>query len=110
MKPLTKQENRIAHLIAQGCIEKEIADKLFISQLTVHTHSRNIRAKIGAKNIADITRMYILSLPKASDVLKAVLFLAIQLHMVLNVTDIDLRRPPRIRTRAKISRTIKTKK
>ena len=75
MKELSKQENKVAHLAANGLLEKEIADKLYISPKTVHTHLRNIRSRIGARNMADLTRMYILSLPKASDVLKVLLFL-----------------------------------
>lgn len=96
---LSEQEKRIAHYVAKGFIAKEIAGKLYISVLTVRTHLQNIRRKIGAKNIADITRMYILSLPKASDVLKTVLFLVIQINIMANCPDMDLRRPTRSQVR-----------
>jgi hypothetical protein len=46
-------------LISYGKLEKEIADGLCITPATVHAHTRNIRRKINAANIADITRYYI---------------------------------------------------
>jgi len=98
MEQLTNQEKRITHLVANGFIEKEIADILCISPVTVSTHTRNIRRKICAKNIADITRKYILSLSNPKDVLKAVFFLMIQLHIVFNMSTIDLRNPKPVRT------------
>ena len=61
MELLTRQETRITELIANGLTEKEIASELFISVNTVSTHTRSIRKKLGAKNIADITRKYILN-------------------------------------------------
>jgi two-component system response regulator NreC len=64
---LTVQEDKIARFIALGFIEKEIADKLFISAKTVHTHSQMIRRKLNAKNIADVTRNYIFSLKNPFD-------------------------------------------
>jgi len=99
---LTKQETKITHLIAQGFIEKEIACKLFISHHTVHTHYKTIRQKLSAKNIADITRVYMLSLPNITDVLKAVLFLTIQFHLIINDTNIDLRRPGKTKTKTEV--------
>lgn len=108
MKELTRQENRITHLIANGVIMKEIAGQLFISPATANTHYRNIRKKIKAHNIADITRKYILSLPKAADVLKATLFLVIQFYIMLSVVDIDLRKAKKIRMpKASITNTRK---
>lgn len=94
---LTKSETKIAALIALGYIEKEIAGKLFISPHTVHAHTRNIRKKLEARNIADITRIFIMSLPKVSDLFKVVLFVVIQFHMVFSVTDFEARRVSRVR-------------
>ena len=54
VKKLTKQENKVVALVSLGYFEKEIADKLCNSVHTIHTHLRNIRKKLGAKNIADI--------------------------------------------------------
>lgn len=106
---LTKQERKIAHLIAQGNLTKEIADKLYISVHTVHTHVKSIRRKLHAHSIADITREYMLSLPRVTDVLKAALFLTIQFHIIFAADGTDLRRPRRMRSVTRITRVIKTK-
>ena len=74
MKTLTKQESKIAHLVAKGFAEKEIGDQMCISPHTVHAHTRNIRNKWNARNIADITRIYILSLENPRKALAAVMF------------------------------------
>lgn len=44
---LTKQEVRILQLIAQGKLNKEIAEELNITEDTVSTHNQNIQAKTG---------------------------------------------------------------
>jgi len=56
---LTTREIQVARLISHGRYEKEIADCLHIAFATVHAHTRNIRQKLNAGNIADITRNYI---------------------------------------------------
>jgi len=43
---LTRQEQRILELMAQGLIKKEIADRLALSYHTVDTHLRNIYTKL----------------------------------------------------------------
>ena len=53
---LTQREKEVLKLIAQEYKAKEIADMLFISENTVETHRKNIMSKIGAKNIAGLTR------------------------------------------------------
>lgn len=58
---LTGREIQVARCISRGMYEKEIADRLHISMATIHANARNIRKKIGAGNIADITRYYILT-------------------------------------------------
>lgn len=58
---LTGREIQVARCISRGMYEKEIADRLHISMATIHAHARNIRQKIGAGNIADITRKYIVA-------------------------------------------------
>ena len=107
---LSKQEIKIAHLIANGLIEKEIADELFISPATVHTHKKNIFKKLGARNIADVTRIYMLHLPKPSMVLKALLFLSIQGYILCEDLGLDMRKTSRAKTSVKVLRTkIRTK-
>lgn len=97
MQSLTKTETKVAHLTAQGFIKKEIADKLHVSDHTVHAHLRNIRTKWHAGNIADITRMYILSLDNPKLVLRALFFLVLQLGMIYSNSTNDLRKPPQVR-------------
>jgi DNA-binding CsgD family transcriptional regulator len=105
---LSKQERKVAHLISNGYLSKEIADVLHISVLTVKAHTRNIREKTGAKNIADITRKYILSLPKPNDVFKVLFFLMIQFSVIMSNPDIDLRRVRRCkRSGVRITRILK---
>lgn len=43
---LTRQEQRVLELMAQGLIKKEIADRLALSYHTVDTHLRNIYTKL----------------------------------------------------------------
>lgn len=49
---LTKREIEIIQCIAEGHSNKDIADKLFISQRTVDTHKANILIKTGVKHVA----------------------------------------------------------
>jgi two-component system NarL family response regulator len=47
---LSQREKEIVRSIEQGLSYKEIADKLFISPHTVHTHIKNIYEKLQAKD------------------------------------------------------------
>lgn len=53
---LTKREKEIITLLAEGCSAREIADRLFISLLTVETHRKNIRKKLDINNFAGIIK------------------------------------------------------
>lgn len=55
----TVRELQIAELIAWGQTEKDIARNLYLSTDTVKTHKKNLMRKIGAHNIADVTRWFI---------------------------------------------------
>ena len=46
---ITKRELEILELIAQGMSNREIADKLFVSENTVKTHSSRLFDKLNAK-------------------------------------------------------------
>ncbi len=54
--PLTKREKEIVRLIAQGMSTSEIAEELFLSQLTIETHRKNIYIKLGMNKIASLVR------------------------------------------------------
>lgn len=51
---LSTRETEVALLLCQGCINKEVADKLNISVTTVITHRKNIMEKLGARSLADV--------------------------------------------------------
>lgn len=53
---LTDRETEILKLIASQLTNQEIAEKLFISPRTVHSHRRNLMQKIGVKNTAGLVR------------------------------------------------------
>ncbi len=49
---LTSREKEILSCIAEGLTNNQIAEKLFISPLTVDSHRKNLLAKFNAKNTA----------------------------------------------------------
>ena len=51
---LTKREKEIISLIAAGKTSKEIAGLLFLSELTIKTHRKNISEKLGTNNVANL--------------------------------------------------------
>lgn len=53
---LSEQERRIIRLIINGLEEKEIAESLFISKHTVHTHKKNILRKLNIHTNADLVK------------------------------------------------------
>jgi len=55
-KHLTTREIEIIRYIAEGFTNHEIADKLFLSHVTVDTHRKNILAKLQLKNTAALVK------------------------------------------------------
>ena len=104
MEILTRQENKIASLVASEFAEKEIAQKLFISYKTVHTHTKNIRKKLGAKNNVGIAVRYLLSLETPKAFVPGVICLMAQLFMVFSVQNVELRKTPTAKRIVKIRR------
>ncbi len=51
---ISEREIEIIKLIAEGCINKEIADRLFLSNHTINTHRKNIMQKLGINNTSGI--------------------------------------------------------
>ena len=49
---LTRREQEILHLVAEGLTTAQIADQLFTSKRTVETHRQNILEKTGCRNTA----------------------------------------------------------
>jgi DNA-binding NarL/FixJ family response regulator len=54
---LTGREREIAHLVAAGASNPEIASALFLSRKTVERHVSNILAKLGARNRAALAAL-----------------------------------------------------
>jgi len=52
---LSIRETEVLTMVAQGCSNKQIADKLFISIHTVITHRKNITSRLGIKSISGLT-------------------------------------------------------
>lgn len=54
MSTLTRRETEIAHLVAEGRTNREIAEHLFISISTVKVHIRHILGKLNARTRSEI--------------------------------------------------------
>lgn len=54
-KQLSDREIEVLSLVAQGKINKEIADQLCIGLTTVITHRKNIQEKLGIKTVSALT-------------------------------------------------------
>ena len=48
---LSQREKEIIKLVVEGKGSKEIADILFLSELTIQTHRKNINRKLGVNNV-----------------------------------------------------------
>lgn len=53
---ISKREQEVLNLVAEGMTSQEIADKLFISVRTVEAHRYNLMQKLGVKNTASLVR------------------------------------------------------
>ncbi len=54
---LTTRERQVAHALAAGMTNKEIAEHLYVSVTTVNFHVRNILAKLGLSSRRDLRRI-----------------------------------------------------
>jgi predicted ATPase/DNA-binding CsgD family transcriptional regulator len=54
---LSARERELVTLVAQGRTDAQIAEQLYISVRTVHTHLNRIRDKTGCRRRADLTRL-----------------------------------------------------
>jgi LuxR family maltose regulon positive regulatory protein len=50
IEPLTERELEVLQLIAEGLINQEIGDKLYLSLNTIKAHTRNIYGKLGVNS------------------------------------------------------------
>jgi len=54
---ITRRENEIILLLADGLTGPQIADKLFLSNFTVETHRKNLLKKFGVSNVQLLLKM-----------------------------------------------------
>jgi DNA-binding NarL/FixJ family response regulator len=54
---ITRRESGVLKLLAEGFTNLEIADKLFISPLTVDSHRKNLIVKLQARNTASLIKI-----------------------------------------------------
>jgi FixJ family two-component response regulator len=54
---LTPREQEIMALVASGLMNKQVAGKIGLSEITVKVHRGRIMQKMGAKTLADLVRM-----------------------------------------------------
>lgn len=55
---LTNKEEEVAKLVAEGLSNKEISQKLYISEVTVKTHIRNVFKKVGVNSRYQLLNKY----------------------------------------------------
>jgi FixJ family two-component response regulator len=54
---LTPREQEIMAMVAEGLMNKQIAGKIGVSEVTVKFHRGNVTRKMGAKSVAELVRM-----------------------------------------------------
>lgn len=54
---LTVREKEVMALVTSGLMNKQVAGKLGVSEVTVKLHRGNVNRKMGAKSFADLVRM-----------------------------------------------------
>jgi FixJ family two-component response regulator len=54
---LTARERQVLSLVASGLMNKQIANELSISEVTVKMHRGSLMKKLGARSVATLTRM-----------------------------------------------------
>jgi DNA-binding CsgD family transcriptional regulator/sugar lactone lactonase YvrE len=62
-KPLTRREREIAELVAEGLTNREIAQKLYISERTAEGHVEQIRNKLGFTSRSQVASWATQNLP-----------------------------------------------
>ena len=54
---LTPRERQVLHLVVAGLLNKQVADELGMSELTVKTHRAHVMEKTQAESLAHLVRM-----------------------------------------------------
>lgn len=101
---LTDREIEVVHELALGFTEKEAASRLFVSAVTVHNHTYNMRKKTNCRSNLDLVVKFILSLENPKKYFAALLFMIIQFGVVVDVHQEEVRRAPKNFREARFSR------
>ncbi len=54
---LTDAERRVAHLVAGGLANREVAERLFLSRYTVETHLKHVFVKLGVSSRSELAAL-----------------------------------------------------
>jgi len=54
---LTKREKEVMALVTSGLMNKQIAARIGLSEITVKVHRGNVTRKMGARSLADLVKM-----------------------------------------------------
>jgi pimeloyl-ACP methyl ester carboxylesterase/DNA-binding CsgD family transcriptional regulator len=54
---LTDAEQRVAHLVAGGLANREVAERLYLSRYTVETHLKHVFVKLGVSSRAELAAL-----------------------------------------------------
>lgn len=54
---ISDREREVLQLIADGCTDQEVADRLYLSHHTANSHRKNLLSKMGAKNTAELIKI-----------------------------------------------------
>jgi ATP/maltotriose-dependent transcriptional regulator MalT len=63
---LTEQELQIAHFVAQGLSNRDVAAQLFLSPRTIAAHLRNVFRKLGISSRTELARLHLESVGAAA--------------------------------------------
>lgn len=116
LSQLSSSEMRVLEQLAYGHSYKEVAEKLYLSKDTVHSHAYKIRKKLGARSSVDLARIFILSFESprerfADTVRKyslVIAFMILQGYTMFTAPDMAIRVPGR--TRVQTCRVIRKSK
>lgn len=95
---LSKTEFKVSAYVTAGYDVKEIANKMFRSYYTVADHVKNIRLKNHLKNMAEISREFVLEFGDPRKFV-AVVFLVLQSFSFVANNGLEIRKLRRTRRR-----------
>jgi DNA-binding CsgD family transcriptional regulator len=112
---LSNTELNIARLLAWGYTQKEIAEMVHRSPLTISVHLRNIYRQLGIHKETDLTRWYLFKEYHINDnpfkKVLAVLFLMLSISSaVFDISMVRVFRSVPMRTAVKVAKPIREKR